>query len=217
MVELLPEALEALRQHSPNLIVCTGDLVDIPERPWVFEDLRFIRQQFADCGVPYLVLPGNHDPFPKDFYRLFPGPQKAQTVNGCMLVSFHEDACLEGEQASRRSDQSLDEMEELLMPADHHPEVTALFQHYVIYPDHSEGYPHNYRNAAEIRRIVEQSEHNILSISGHYHPGIPLVQENGVSYFAGRAFCEAPYTCYLIEASASGITIEPIEMRKAGL
>jgi hypothetical protein len=216
MAELLPEALEVLRQRSPDLIVCTGDLVDIPEGPGVFEDLRFIRQQFGNCGVPYLVLPGNHDPLPDDFYRAFPRPQKALEVNGCTLVSFHEDACLAGEQACRRSDQSLSEMEDLLIDADGIPEATILFQHYVIYPDHSEGYPYNYQNDGEIRRILEQSNQNILSISGHYHLGIQLVHENGVSYFAGCAFCEAPYTCYLIEASGEGSSIEPIEMRKAG-
>lgn len=216
MARLLPEALVLLSRRAPDLIVCTGDLVDLPEGPGVFEDLRFCRGQFEACGVPYLVLPGNHDPLPDDFYRVFPRPQQAQVINGCMLVSFHEDACLEGEQACRRSDQSLEIMAELLIQTDRSPEVTLLFQHYVIYPDLSDGYPHNYRNDGEIRRILERSDQGILSVSGHYHPGIPLVQENGVSYFGGQAFCEAPYPCYLIEASGKGITIEPIEMRKAG-
>lgn len=215
MAKLLPDALARICRESPDMIVCTGDVVDIPTGSGVIQDLRFCKNLFDDCAIPYLVLPGNHDPLPDEFFRIFPKPHKTVMLNKCQLISFHEDGCFNGEQSSRRSDQSLKTMGDLLLRANWCPEITLLFQHYVIYPDHSIGYPHNYQNDGDIRRILEQSDQPLLSISGHYHPGIPMTQKNGVSYFAGRAFCEAPHICYIINASGSGITIEELKMGKA--
>lgn len=214
MAELLPDALTRICRKSPNMIACTGDVVDVPTGPGVIQDLRFCKELFDDCAIPYLVLPGNHDPLPDDFYRVFPRPQKTVMLNMCHLISFHEDACFNSEQSSRRSDQSLRAMDDLLIWANCRPEVTLLFQHYVVYPNHNNGYPHNYQNDGEIRSILERSDQTILSISGHYLPGIALTQKNGVSYFAGRAFCEVPYTCYIINASKNGIFIEELEIGK---
>jgi hypothetical protein len=216
MAELLPRALNRIARESPDVVVCTGDLLDVPAGPGVKQDLRFCKECFDDCGFPYLVVPGNHDPLPDDFYRVFPKPQKKVILNNCELVSFQEDACFDGEQASRRSEQSLREMANLLRWSNGCPEVTVLIQHYVIYPDlNKEGYPYNYQNDSAIRSILEQSNRPILSISGHYHPGIPLKQKNRVSYFIGRALCEAPYTCTIINASRNGIFIEELELGKA--
>jgi len=215
MPERLPEALDRLRGAAPDIILCTGDVLDLPEEPGASSDLRFARQLFDDCGAPYLVLPGNHDPFPDDFYRVFPTPQKRLAIEDCELISFYEDACFDGELASRRSEQSLQAMREHLVGAKHRPTFTLLLQHYVIYPDHSQGYPHNYQNDADIRRVMEGSNRPLFSISGHYHPGIPLTQHKGVTYFAGRAFCEAPYPFYLIGVTADGIFVQQLQLEEA--
>ena len=215
MAELLPRALARMCRESPDMIVCTGDVVDVATGPGAAQDLRLCKKFFDDCGIPYIVLPGNHDPLPDDFYRIFPAPQKRLLLNNCELISFHEDACFNGEESSKRSERSLHAMEDLLIGANLRPEATLLFQHYVIYPDHNEGFPHNYQNDDDIRIILERSDRRLVSISGHYHPGIPMTKKNGVSYFAGRAFCEPPYTCYIIRTSGGQTTIEGLELGKA--
>jgi 3',5'-cyclic AMP phosphodiesterase CpdA len=215
MPERLPVALDRLRSAAPDIIVCTGDVLDVAEGPGALSDLRFARQLFDDCGVPYLVLPGNHDPFPDAFYEVFPTPQKRLAIEDCELISFYEDACFEGELASRRSEQSLQTMHELLVASGHGPTFTLLLQHYVIYPDHSQGYPHNYQNDADIRRVLEGSKRRLFSISGHIHPGIPLTRHNGVTYFAGRAFCQPPYPFYLIDVAADEILVQELQLEEA--
>lgn len=217
MAELLPRALTRIAQKSPDMMVCTGDLLDLPRGPGVVQDLKFCKELFDDCGIPYIVLPGNHDPLPEDFYRVFPIPQRRMIVNNAELISFHEDACYNGEHSSRRSDQSLRTMDDLLIRANCHPEVTLVLQHYVVYPALNKGYPYNYQNDSAIRNILEQSNRPILSISGHYHPGIPSTKKNGVSYFIGRSFCEEPYPCYIINTSRERTFIEKFELGRATL
>ena len=214
MTKLLPVALAQMCRESPDMIVCTGDVLDVPTGPGVVQDLKLCKKFFDDCGTPYVVLPGNHDPLPDDFYRVFPVPEKRLLLNNCELIFFHEDACFNGEQSIKRSERSLHEMADILMRTKSCPETTLLFQHYVIYPDYKEGYRHNYQNDDKIRNILEQSNRRLLSISGHMHSGIPMIQKNGVSYFAGRAFCEAPYTCYIINISGNEIVVKEFEMEK---
>lgn len=212
MAKLLPIALARMSRELPDIIVCTGDLLDVARGPGVTEDLSLCKKLFDDCSTPYLVLPGNHDPLPDDFYRIFPVPPKTLSLNNCELISFHEDACFNTQESSKRSERSLRKMEELLIRVNFRPESTLLLQHYLIYPEHNEGYPHNYQNADDIRIILERSDQQLLSISGHYHPGIPMTKKKGVAYFAGRAFCEPPYTCYIISISSKQILIKALEL-----
>lgn len=214
MAELLPLCLAGMCRESVDMIVCTGDVVDCPSQPEVIQDLKFCKKLFDDCCVPYTVLPGNHDPLPDDFYRIFPKPDKKVMLNNCELITFYEDACFNGEPASRRSKRSLHEMKEFLIQTECSAEATVLLQHYVVYPEHNETYPHNYQNDGEIRNIMERSNRLLFSISGHYHPGIPMTQKNGVSYFAGRAFCEEPYAFYIISFSRNETFIEEREIKE---
>jgi len=228
---LLPRALERLRRAAPDLLVCTGDLVDAPteaivadrDAPGVEEDMRYVRQQLDRCGIPYIALPGNHDPLPDAFYRVFPRPPRVTRLNGCRVVSFHEDAYVGGEPPCTRSDEALGELAALFSAADDParrtdsdtPEATVTLQHYTIYPDLNEGYPHNYGNDAEIRAAMEAAREPVVAICGHYHLGVPLVQENDVWYWGGKAFCEGVHPIYIIEISGDGVSIEAIEVGKA--
>ena len=90
MAELLPRALNRIARESPDVVVCTGDLLDVPAGPGVVQDLQFCKEVFDDCGFPYLVLPGNHDPLPHDFYQVFPKPQRNVMINASELISTRQ-------------------------------------------------------------------------------------------------------------------------------
>ncbi len=90
--------------------------------------------------------------------------------------------------------------------------LTIIAQHYVIYPEYNQGYPHNYQNDAAIRQVMARSPHTILSISGHYHHGIPLTRHDGVCYFGGQAFCESPYPYYIISVEGTEFSIQDCQM-----
>jgi hypothetical protein len=196
MTSLLPECLDRMSMYGVDLILCTGDVVDDPSDPRASEDLIRVREMFERCGLLYIVLPGNHDPAPEVFYRVFPRPSRRQQLGAHELVTFADDTCAEGEEACTRSPLEMQALAQALSaPAP--VGITLIAQHYLIYPDRNEGYPHNYSNDGAIRQAMARSaavaRRAILSISGHYHPGVAPVKWEGVSYLTGRAFCEAPH------------------------
>lgn len=210
MTEMVPRCLDRLCEQGVDLVLCTGDLIDDPAHPLALEDLRMVRDMFERCKMPTMLIPGNHDPRPDLFYRIVPEPDRGRKdrglrISGCEVILFHRDACTEGEEACTRSDDEMAVLEGVCLDAPSGAGMAIIAQHYVVYPDHNEGYPHNYRNDAAIRQLMEQSRRPILSISGHYHPGIPLIEHRGVRYFAGGAFCEAPHPYYVIEIGAGSI------------
>ena len=195
---LLERALDIMASDGIDLLLCTGDLLDDPQHPAAMDDLGELRDLLASLGVDTMILPGNHDPHPEAFFQVFERPDCLMSRRHIDVLTFAGDHVLAGERASVRSDLALREMQEILS-AESDAGWTVVAQHYLVYPERNEGYPHNYANGGSIRSIMEQSERGILSISGHYHPGASVSRHNGVSYFVGSAFCEAPHRCYVVD------------------
>ncbi|MBL8992275.1 MAG: metallophosphoesterase [Spirochaetia bacterium] len=212
MAELLPRAFEATAKEKPDLLICTGDLVDDPSHPNAVADLEKLREWFGAFPSPQIILPGNHDPEADRFYQTIPRPEKKIQIGGVEFLNFWDDFRPAGEEARVRPKASLREMEAALSEIPIGNELTILSQHYLIYPERNEGYPHNYGNDREIRAILEKSPRRLLNVSGHFHSGVPLCEEGGVSYFVGRAFCEKPHPFYLFE-----ILNGEIKIREAAL
>ena len=63
----------------------------------------------------------------------------------------------------------------------------------MIFPEHNEGYPHNYREAKDLQEAIAASRKVRLSLSGHFHHGADLQLQDGAWYATARAFCEAPH------------------------
>src|SRR5688572_10106093 len=78
MAELFARALRDAKAGGAEFLAITGDLLDVPTwlygptwgfqtddvGPWrdaALADYRLIKQLLDDIGLPYLVLPGNHD------------------------------------------------------------------------------------------------------------------------------------------------------------
>ncbi|HEY3320436.1 MAG TPA: HAD-IIIA family hydrolase [Planctomycetota bacterium] len=86
MFALLPRALAEIKRRGVDFLALTGDLLDVPDyilkhddyydwqpRLWYAEaeaDYRALKQMLDGCGVPYMVLPGNHD-LEAAFWRVF--------------------------------------------------------------------------------------------------------------------------------------------------
>jgi hypothetical protein len=196
MRALLPECLDRMAACEVDLVLCTGDVVDDPDDPRAGEDLCLAVGLFQQSGVPYVVVPGNHDPPPEVFYGVFPRPPRRQAIGGHELIVFADDVCAEGEEACTRSPGEMQTLAEALLTQTP-PGVTLVAQHFLVYPERNEGYPHNYQNDKAIRQVMAQAATDtgraILSVSGHYHGGVAPIACEGVSYMVGRAFCEAPH------------------------
>ena len=208
MGDQLRRNLARLKDEGADLIVCGGDLVDDPGHPQAEKDLAELRQIFDDAGLPTLIIPGNHDPHPADFYKIFKQPGPVFRIDDIEMITFYEDVPLTGAEDSERQD--LPGMEKLLAKSSHGVRYTVMVQHYIIHPQIDAEYPYNYRNYFEIQAIMEQSGRRIFSLSGHYHRGFDLTVKNGVSYFCGKAMCQAPFPCYTIDLSGDEIEVKQL-------
>ena len=209
MGDQLRRNLALLKDEGVDLIVCGGDLIDEPDHPQVLKDLAELRQIFDESGVPSLVIPGNHDPHPADFYKIFKQPDPVLRIDDIELITFFEDVPLTGAQDSERQD--LPGMEKLLAKSPSGVRYTVMLQHYIIHPQIDAEYPYNYRNFSGIRAIMERSGRRIFSLSGHYHRGFDLIEKNGVNYFCGKAMCQGPFSCYTIDLSGNEIEVKQFQ------
>jgi predicted MPP superfamily phosphohydrolase len=219
MRALLPACLDRMSAHEVDLVLCTGDVVDDPDDPRAGQDLELVRKLFEQHGLQYIVVPGNHDPVPEIFYRVFPRPPRRQSVDENELVVFVDDVCVAGEDACTRSSEEMRALEQTLSASLTPAGVTIAAQHYLIYPPRNEEYPHNYRNDVAIHKVMAQSAaltgRTILSISGHYHPGVAPIECDGVWYLIGRAFCEAPHGYAIITLERGGFDVDQRDLATA--
>lgn len=214
MLELLPKAIQRCRAEGAELLLLTGDLLDVPL--WLYEpmrgfeldepawwkgaaiaDYREIKGILDASGLPYLVLPGNHDVAPW-MWEVFDPEADAHEAGGLRVVRFvdYEHACHVPRRYHPTRHRWLAELESLKDPAAL-PQVHA--QHYVITPELNDRYPHTYEDAADLLRRNADAGRVRLSLSGHYHPGTELLYEGGVAYATCPAFCEPPFPFRLFD------------------
>lgn len=204
MPALFAEAIQRIGAESPDLLIITGDLVDYPldamhdaevQRQGEM-DLRLIAEILQAIHCPIALVHGNHD-HPELVQRVFGHLPLVQQVAGHQVVCFYDD---EGDDHyPRRLGASRQRFLDVLADADSPPQIHV--QHYVVWPEQNEEYPHTYQEGAWLRDRIVESGRVRLVLSGHYHTGIPLVQI-GQTYFAGvPAFTEHPhpYSIYTIE------------------
>jgi len=208
MGEAIRRSLEFFIENKTDLLVVPGDIVDDGSHSAAEEDLNTINSMVREAGIPAIVVAGNHDPAPDKFYRIFSRPDKISRTGNCEFITFSEDACKEGELACERRSPEIDEMRRMLSKNPAGVEHTIIVQHYLIFPECNEGYPHNYANDAAIREIMEGSPRRIFSISGHFHPGVPAARHNGVAYFCAGALCESPFPRYILDTGGEEITVK---------
>lgn len=217
MPQLLPTALADLAAKGADAVAVTGDLLDVPgyflsgddyydydRATWEAEieaDYRLLRQILDDAGLPYLVLPGNHDDI-AILQRVF-APQLVTDLGGYRLVCFW-DRDFYGN-VPRRLDRERALLHDVLS-ADGPPQIHL--QHYVITPELNEGWPHTYLEGEHLRRTLAESGKVALSISGHYHPGTELIREGSCVFTTGPAFAEFPHPYRLYELQNNQVTVE---------
>jgi 3',5'-cyclic AMP phosphodiesterase CpdA len=216
--ELLERCLEELARLRVDALVCAGDCVDDETQPGVLEDVAALGEMLVGAGLRVIVVPGNHDPAPETFYAALPSvlrPPRRQRVGECELLVFGEDVSPDGSEQALRSAAAIREMESALSEPG---PVTLVVQHYVVFPDHvGPGYNHTYRNAAELRGVMERSPRKVVSLSGHYHRGYPLAEHNGVQYLTARALCEAPYPYYVVDVEGDAVQVTEGSLAELGV
>lgn len=218
---LFRKALEVLKQEvHPDLLVISGDLVDVPfyaiekRDPSILslarEDYLELHRSLEESEIPYLAFWGNHDD-EATFRSVFPLPSLAFSLQSSRAphnLSFRfQTFPFDGEKEDHFPYRDLSRYPS--PPPGTGPLIHL--QHYVITPPLNESYPHTYQNAETIMEW-NCSQKVTLSIGGHYHPGYPPVLHKGTLYATGAAFCEPPYPIHLYEHSTTE-SCQPFTMK----
>ncbi len=200
MPDLIHRAIQAIQAEAPDLVAVTGDLVDHPldlmDDPETIllgeKDLRLVGDLFAPLTCPVAFLFGHHDR-PESFRKVFQDlPNDFDVCNHRVLIfadNEAEDNCPERLGAERERFRGALEGND--------PRSQIHLQHYLISPQHTGGYPHNYRDAESLEASISTDPRIRLVLSGHYHRGETPITRGSATFSTVPAFCEAPHP-YLI-------------------
>ena len=220
MFDLAAVALAEFARRRVDIVVLTGDLLDVPAELLTSEadenaerqaeaDYRRLRGLLDRADVPYFVLPGNHD-LESAFWRVFSRTSDEMQVGGFRLLRFcdHEDE----RHVPHRLGQERARWEAALGSPDDRPQVHL--QHYIITPELNEHYPHTYAKGETIRRANVDSGRVVLCLSGHYHSGTDLFVHGGCHFSAGPAFCEWPHAVRVYDIQNERVTMTSVVVNR---
>lgn len=209
VADLLADAVSEINALAPDLLAVTGDLVDYPlyglDDPDLqsrgLEDLRLVKEILGRATCPVATLYGNHD-HPAHFRDLFGGDPLERDIEGHRILTFLDEEG-EGHHPERVGDER-SRFEQVLGESDGRPQIHL--QHYQVWPHHETGYPHSYRDAPALKNAIVASKRVRLVLSGHYHVGYNLFEEDGVAFSTSTAFCEFPHAYRTYDLTESAIT-----------
>ncbi|MEN8255534.1 MAG: HAD-IIIA family hydrolase [Verrucomicrobiota bacterium] len=216
------QALEKIKNEGVDRIVLTGDIVDVPGcvlnptdyytdlsplfLPAIGKDYQAVRDALEGTGIPYSIIPGNHDHYPS-FLAVFPEPLEHIDQGGFRFVGYHDREW--GGNVPHRYDRERKRMVAELSASGSPPQIHL--QHFIPFPLIEGDYPFNYHDADNIAAHYAGSGKVVLSLSGHYHPGTGLVEKDGVIYATGKGFCEEPFPFRIYNIDENGVSMEEFQ------
>lgn len=191
--DLLTLAVEKLnREIHPDLLFVGGDLVNNSKD---LDLLRELNEVLQKAEAPSIIIPGNHDPAPEEFYRIFPEVPEFLDIKGIRFLAFPDDEETKGYNARRRE-------KDLRRLADTSREKpTVLLQHVPLYRKDTISCHYGYENAEEIFAVCGNV---VLSISGHEHAGIAPSFAPPFPTLVIPALCEGKNPFAVVELGEDG-------------
>ncbi len=215
MPEKIARAVEVLREEGVDWVAVTGDLVDHPfeqmHSPDNLQrgeaDLQLVRELLQPLSCPAFVLYGNHD-HPLLFRRVFGAVEAGIDIGDYRVYCFYDE---EGaDHVPVRIGAELERFHTALQDGDVRPQIHL--QHYLVHPQKNEGYPHTYGTSPWLKSSLEASGKVHLLLSGHYHPGVPVLAQGPVHYAAAPAFCEAPHRFCIYELDGQRVHARSLQI-----
>ena len=222
------QALEQIGNEGVDRIILTGDIIDVPGcvlnpidyytdlsplfLPAIGKDYQAVRDALEATGIPYSIIPGNHDHYPS-FRSVFPEPVEHIDHGGFRFVGYHDREW--DNNVPHRYDRERKRMVAELADPDSPPQIHL--QHFLPFPGIESTYPYNYHDADNIAAHYANSGKVVLSLSGHYHPGTGLLEKGGVTYVAGKGFCEEPFPYCIYTVDENGVSVEEFQALKTPL
>lgn len=216
--ELLPLALERIAAWKPDLLVLTGDLLDVPLcflypsdyfqdpleawLPLIRQDYLKLKDMLDASGLHYTVLPGNHDYEPV-FWEVFDAEPRCFDCAGHRIYRFYDREWYKS--IPHRIDRERRLFDVAMADKTALPQVHL--QHYPVAPAIEADYPYNYFEADELRQRCATRHGPVLSLAGHYHEGSDLYSEGAAHFAVGAVFGQMPFTYSLYELGEA-VTME---------
>ena len=216
MPDLFTLAIDRIAAERPDLVVCTGDILDYPFSGFDDPELRDLgardyalaREILDRLPCPYVAIHGNHDH--PDLVRAAFADQSIEdaVVAGHRVIAFHDDEV--SNNVPRRLLADRERFVAALADAETTPQIHV--QHFLVWPRRDEGYPHTYREAESIREAIVTNGRVRMVLSGHYHPGIAPFREGDCWFAAGPAFAEAPHRFRIYDLNGGRMDWREVEV-----
>ncbi|MCM8809449.1 MAG: metallophosphoesterase [Candidatus Omnitrophica bacterium] len=192
--EFLKRVIRRIKDEKIDVIIISGDIIDDSLSHTAQEDYLEIKNFLESLDdKKILIAPGNHDLEPERFKNFF-GQYKFCVLGDFLLYVFY-DNYLEGE-ICKRDYQEIENFEKIIK--ENSGKKIIVIQHNLVFPKIESDYPFNILESEKIHSFYK--ENNVfLSISGHYHKGLNLVNQDGIYYFTIPAICEEPFKYFIFE------------------
>jgi histidinol phosphatase-like PHP family hydrolase/predicted phosphodiesterase len=187
------------RWIKPDITIVGGDIVDGYDSLTAYNCLEKLSPIFDKLKCPYVVVRGNHDPSADYFYKVFKR-QNQLDINGYRFVVFDDP-----EEPNYCASRTYADLQRFRTARTAHNGPVIAVQHVPLFPPGASDCPYNYTNAEQI--ITEMRKQKIfLSISGHYHNGVELINAQGTNFVTAPALCEKPFSYMIIDAEDEKIS-----------
>lgn len=193
---ILSNTVELLNSEEQlDLVLVGGDLINFSEAEEAEELTQTLAKILSKLKMPYTVIRGNHDLPKEKFEKIF--PFKAITdVDFVRIVAFDDKET--PNYNAERSEADLQRMKE----AANFDGVVFSFQHTSLTPKGSCIY--SYDNTDKILSVMRENSYR-GALSGHFHEGIELFEEDNLQFLVQSALCEKPFAMTLLSISRNGI------------
>jgi len=183
---------------KPDIVLFMGDMINEPDKPNSLGLLKELKSICDKLETPYIVIPGNHDPEPGEFYSVFEKATDFIDVKGVRFIPF-----IDNEEPGYNASRSKKNMQILRKAGNSFDGQIVCLQHVPLFPPEMSDCPHHYINAEKIIGSMKKYGAN-LAISGHYHKGMELLESDGISYLTAPAFCETPFKFIELDLTKDG-------------
>lgn len=195
----LPRVVRRLNHLvKPDITLFLGDIVHSCHD--VDKCLQAVKADISKLKSPYIIIPGNHDPEPEQFYNYFERPIDIAEFNGFRFLPF-----IDKEEPGFNASRSENDIERFSRARSNFSGHIIALQHVCLYPSKKFDSTYNYTNSA---RIVEAMRKNnvVLSISGHEHAGHSDFFDGDTTFCTAPGLSNAPFRFKVINIDGDTVT-----------
>jgi histidinol phosphatase-like PHP family hydrolase/calcineurin-like phosphoesterase family protein len=186
------------RLIKPDISLFLGDIVHAEHN--AAKCLQAVQAELSKLESPYIIIPGNHDPEPEQFYNYFERPADIVEFKGFRFLPF-----IDKEEPEFNASRSIQDIERFAHARNDFSGHIIALQHVCLYPPGKFDSHYNYTNSAQIVDAMQESN-VLLSISGHVHSGYSDYSYGASTFCTAPALSNEPFCFQLINIDGDTVT-----------